>query len=518
MTESLPLDGESLTLDQFLAVVRGGCPVSITAEARSRVAASRRVVERAVHAGRTIYGVTTGFGSLADRTIPAHEARALQLSLVRSHASGTGPALPADVVRGLLLLRLNSLAAGHSGVRLEVVDALVEMLNRQLVPFVPEQGSVGASGDLAPLAHLALALIGEGAFIGAGGEHRPALDVLREAGLPALVLHEKEGVALVNGTSLMATYLALAVEDARALLAASEVVAAVAFDALRGNPIALDDRLGEVRRSAEQRTEARILRALLHDSQLAPAAAESVGQDPYTLRCLPQVFAAVRLAIGFAEAIVTHELNAVTDNPVVFEGDEFVNGGNFHGQSLALALDTLGLGVQYLAGFSERRTARLVHPSLNRGLPPFLAPNAGVSSGYIIPQYLAAALVNENQSLVHPASASSLPTSADQEDYVSMGPWAGAKLRRILVNTQRIVAVEWMVAAQALELRRPAHGGVGSESALHALREIVAPWSTDRSPAAEIEAVAERIADGRLVRRVRADVPFYGRRRRDGGG
>ncbi|MCI4360684.1 MAG: aromatic amino acid ammonia-lyase, partial [Thermoplasmata archaeon] len=341
MTESLPLDGESLSLDQFLAVVRGGCPVSITSEARSRVAASRRVVERAVQAGRTIYGVTTGFGSLADRAIPAHEARALQLSLVRSHASGTGPALPADVVRGLLLLRLNSLACGHSGVRVEVLDALVELLNRQLIPAVPEQGSVGASGDLAPLAHLALALIGEGAFVGTDGTLRPAALVLQEAGLAPLVLHEKEGVALVNGTSLMATYLALAVEDARGLLAAAEVVAAVAFDALRGNPIALDDRLGEVRRSAEQRTEARILRTLLHGSHLAPAGDESVGQDPYTLRCLPQVFASVRLAIGFAEGIVVNELNAVTDNPVVFEGDEFVNGGNFHGQSLALALDTL---------------------------------------------------------------------------------------------------------------------------------------------------------------------------------
>jgi histidine ammonia-lyase len=508
MTESLPLDGESLSLEQFLAVVRGGCPVSLTPEARNRVAASRRVVERAVHAGRTIYGVTTGFGSLSDRPIPASEARALQLSLIRSHSSGTGPALPDDVVRGLLLLRLNSLARGHSGVRTEVVDALIELLNRQLIPFVPEQGSVGASGDLAPLAHLALALIGEGAFVGRDGAVRPAADVLREAGLAPLVLHEKEGVALVNGTSLMATYLALGVEDTRSLLAAAEVAAAMSFDALRGNPMALDDRLGEVRKSAEQRNEARVLRTLLHGSQLAPTRSEAIGQDPYTLRCQPQVFASVRLAIDFAEGIVANEINAVTDNPVVFEGDEFLNGGNFHGQSLALALDTLGLAVQYLAAFSERRIARLVHPALNRGLPPFLAPHAGVSSGYMIPQYLAAALVNENQSLVHPASASSLPTSADQEDFVSMGPWAGAKLRRILANTQKVVAVEWMVSAQALELRRPTPGGAGSEAALRAIREFVAPWSTDRSPAAEIENVARRIADGSLVRRVRTEVPF----------
>ncbi|MCI4353846.1 MAG: aromatic amino acid lyase, partial [Thermoplasmata archaeon] len=298
MTETLPLDGESLTLDQFLAVVRGGCPVSVTSEARQRVAAARRAVERAVQSGRTIYGVTTGFGSLSDRAIPAAEARTLQISLVRSHASGTGPGLPADVVRGLLLLRLNSLARGHSGVRVEVIDLLLEMLNRQLIPFVPEQGSVGASGDLAPLAHLTMALVGEGAFVGRDGTHRPAAEVLREAGLSPLALHEKEGVALLNGTSLMATYLALAVEDTRGLLAAAELAAAMSFDALRGNPIALDDRLGEIRRLPEQRTEAKIFRTLLDGSGLAPAKSEGIGQDPYTLRCLPQVFAAVRLGMG----------------------------------------------------------------------------------------------------------------------------------------------------------------------------------------------------------------------------
>jgi len=306
----------------------------------------------------------------------------------------------------------------------------------------------------------------------------------------------------------MATYLALAVEDARFLLAAGEVAAATSFDALRGNPSALDDRLGELRNSEEHRTEARALRTLLEGSELASPRTQGLGQDPYTLRCLPQVLAAVRQGLGFAERIVSGELNAVSDNPVVFEGDEFVNGGNFHGQSLALALDTLALSTQYLAGYSERRIARLVNPALNRGLPPFLAPTAGLSSGYMIPQYLAAALVNENQSLVHPASAASLPTSADQEDYVSMGPWAGAKLRHILRNAQTIVAIEWIVAAQALELRRPGRGGRGPEAALRAVREFVAPWSVDRSPAAEITAVADRVADGSLVRRVRAEVPF----------
>jgi histidine ammonia-lyase len=508
MTESLPVDGESLTLEQFLAVARGGCAVGIAPEARPKVASSRRAVERAVEKRRMVYGVTTGFGSLSEKVVPPEAALELQVSLIRSHSSGVGSPLPADVVRGMMLLRLNSLAKGHSGVRIEVLETLAEVLNHRLVPWIPHQGSVGASGDLAPLAHLALALLGEGAFVAPEGGRQPAAAALAAAGIPPLVLREKEGVALVNGTSLMGSYLALALEDVRELLAAAEVAGALSFDALKGHPGALDDRLGALKNLPEQRQEAAVLRTLLSESQLAVDRGDSAGQDPYTLRCLPQVLAAVRLAIGFATRIATPELNAVSDNPVVFEGDEFVSGGNFHGQSLALALDTLGLAVQYVAGFSERRISRLVHPALNRGLPPFLAPEAGVSSGFMIPQYVAAALVNENQSLVHPASASSLPTSADQEDYVSMGAWSGAKLRTMIVNARTVVAIEWIVAGQGLELRRPLHGGRGSESALRALREGVGPWGKDRSPAPDIEWVERGLAEGRLVRKVRTDVPF----------
>ena len=509
MTETLPLDGRSLSLDQFLAVVRGHCGVSVTSESRTAVAASRRAVERAVQGGRAVYGVTTGFGALSDRSIPRDQALELQRSLVRSHAAGAGPALPAEVVRGVMLLRLNSLARGHSGVRPEVLDRLVEFLNRGLVPWIPEQGSVGASGDLAPLAHLASALTGEGAFVVRGREAPvPAREVLATEGIEALALAEKEGVALLNGTALMASYLALAVADARELRDAALLAAALAYDALEGNPSSLDDRLGEVRNSPEQRRVARTLRTLLEGSALSRTREAWTGQDPYTLRCLPQVVAAVELGIDFADRIVVPELNAVTDNPLVFEGDEFLSGGNFHGQPLALALDTLAIAVLYLGTFSERRISRLLHPALNRGLPAFLAPEAGVSSGLMISQYLAAALVNENQTLVHPASAASLPTSADQEDFVSMGPWAGAKLRRILANTRRVIAVEWIVAGQALELRRPKAGGLGSEAALRALRARVPPWSHDRSPAPDIERVAAAIEDGSLVREVRAQVPF----------
>jgi histidine ammonia-lyase len=508
VTETLPIDGQSLSLDRFLAIARGGARVEITPKARERVRTSRGAVERAVASRQAVYGITTGFGGLSHHVIPPDRARDLQYSLIRSHASGTGPALPEDVVRGLILLRLNSLAVGHSGVRLEVLERLADLLNHGLVPWIPEQGSVGASGDLAPLAHLALALLGEGAFVARpGGGREPAAEVLARNGIPALAPVEKEGVSLLNGTALMGAYLALGVADARSLLDAAEIAAALSFDALLGQPGSLDDRLGAIRHSADHRAVAAELRALLAGSQLAVTPKEWSGQDPYTLRCLPQVLSATRLAIGFAEGVLEGELNAVTDNPVVFERDEWVNGGNFHGEPLALALDTLGIAVQYLAGFSERRVARLVHPDLNRGLPAFLAPDPGVSSGFMVPQYLAAALVNENETLVHPASTASLSTSADQEDFVSMGPWAGAKLRRILTNTRRVIAIEWMVAGQALELRRPRTGGRGSEAALGALRSRVAPWTKDRSPAPDIDAVAAALEDGRLQREVRAVVP-----------
>ena len=508
MSEPLPIDGRSLTLEQFLEVVRHDRPVVLTADARAALAASRGAVERAVAAGRSVYGVTTGFGALSDRPISPSQARELQRSLVRSHASGTGSPLPREVVRGLTLLRLNSLARGHSGVRVDVAERLAAVLDRGLVPWIPEQGSVGASGDLAPLAHLALALLGEGSFVGRSGVPEPAREVLAREGIAPLELVEKEGVALLNGTALMASYLALSVADARGLLDAALIAAALSYDALEGTPEGLEDRLGDVRNSPDQREVARSLRGLLDGSALAVHRTSWTGQDPYTLRCIPQVLGAARLAIRFAESVVAGELNAVTDNPIVFEPDDFVNGGNFHGQPLALALDTLALGVQYIAGFSERRVARLVDPARSRGLPAFLSPEPGVSSGFMVPQYLAAALVNENATLVHPASATSLPTSADQEDFVSMGPWAGAKLRRVLENTRRVVAVEWMVAGQALELRRPRPGGRGSEAALRALRARVAPWTKDRTPTPDIERVAAAIASGELAREVRSQAPF----------
>jgi histidine ammonia-lyase len=500
VTESLPLDGSSLTFEQFLAVVRGRCAVSLVPSSWEAVRSARGSVERAVQAGRPVYGVTTGFGRLADVTIPADAVDRLQQNLIRSHASGAGSPLPEEVVRGMLLLRINTFARGHSGVRPELLESLIEALNRGVYPYVPEQGSVGASGDLAPLAHLSLALMGEGECIDAEGRRRPAAELLKASGIPAITLRAKEGVALINGTSLMATYLALAVADGRSLLSAAEGAIGLSWDALRASAEPLDDRLGVLRNLPEQRLVAQRLRGRLEGSHLVPSGTAPHPQDPYTLRCAPQVLAAVELALGFAERVAFGELNAVSDNPVVFSGDEFVSGGNFHGQPLALLLDLLAVALQYLAGFSERRVARLLNPSLNAGLPAFLAAEPGVTSGFMIAQYLQASLVGENAILAHPASVTSLPTSADQEDFNSQGATAGAKLRRLLSNTERVVAVEWLVAAQALEFRRPLSGGRGNEEALRALRALVAPLAADRPLAADIERVAAAIHDGSLGR------------------
>ncbi|MHB1435222.1 MAG: histidine ammonia-lyase [Thermoplasmata archaeon] len=507
--DPLRLDGRSLTEADFHSVARHGRRVELAPGARPALERGRAAVERVVAAGTPVYGVTTGFGALSDRSIPPESVRELQRSLVESHASGVGPPLPREVVRGLVLLRANSLVLGLSGVRPEVVERLLEYLNRDLVPWVPETGSVGASGDLAPLAHLARTLLGEGAFVDPSGRPLPAGELLPKAGLPPIPLVAKEGLALINGTALMTSYLAFALDDLERLLRAALVASALVYDALRGSPDPLADRWGELRRSPEERAVAESMRRLLADSQLVTERSEWTGQDPYTLRCIPQVLGSVRHALRFGREILQGELNAVTDNPVLFDDGGFHSGGNFHGQSLALALDTLAIAAQTVAGFSERRVSRLAHPALNRGLPAFLAPDPGLSSGFMIPQTVAAALVNEGSTLVHPASAASLPTSADQEDFVSMGAWAGAKLRRMLVNSRRVVAIEWIMAGQALELRRPALGGSGSEAALEALRRRVAPWVRDRSPADDIAHVADAIADGSLVEEVERRVPFW---------
>jgi histidine ammonia-lyase len=496
--EVLLIGGAPLTRETFVEVARRQRPVALDAEARSRMERSRRVVEEVARSSRPVYGITSGFGALADRWIPPADRRRLQLNLVRSHASAVGSPLPRDLVRAMMLVRAQGLAQGNSGVRPTIVETLLGWLNHDLVPFVPETGSVGASGDLAPLAHLAWGLVGEGPLLAADGRGaEPSAPALSRAGLQPLVLEEKEGISLVNGTSLMTAQLGLLLEDGHQLLRAAEFGAAMSFDALEGNLGPLDGRIQEARGLPAQIEEARHLRALLEGSELARTGEER-GQDPYVLRCLPQVLGAVRQGLQWGEELFRHEVNASSDNPLVF-GEEILGGGNFHGQPIALTLDMLALALSYVGSFSERRIARLVDAKLSRGLPPFLLPEAGVSSGYMIPPYVAAALVAEDRLLVDPASAASLPTSANQEDFNSQGATAGAKARRLLDNLSRIVAVELLLGAQALELRRPRHGGVGSESARAAVRRRAAALVEDRSSSADLERIARELREGSLV-------------------
>lgn len=499
--EPVVLDGAHLRIADVVAVARSGARPELGPHARARVEAARGHVRAAVASGRPIYGVNTGFGRLSDRTVPREELLALQRNLVRSHASGVGPLLPDDLVRATVLVRANGLARGHSGVRVDVVERLLDLLRKGVVPAVPEKGSVGASGDLAPLAHIALTLIGEGEVVAERGQTRPAAAALSQAGLSPLVLEEKEGISLLNGTCLMAAYLTLLVHDGEMLARAAALAAAVSFDALRGNLGALDPRLHTARNLRAQEDAAKVLRSLLEGSSLARPASDYQGQDPYVLRCIPQVFAATWTGLRWGQEVAEGEINASSDNPLVF-GEEFLSGGNFHGQPVALALDTLALALSYLGGFSERRTARLVDSDLSRGLPPFLSPSPGLSSGYMIPPYVAASLVAEDQALVHPASAMSLPTSANQEDYNSMGATAGWKAWRLVENVRRIVAIELLVGCEALEARRPQLGGRGSEAVLSAVRRRVSPLREDRSPAPDVERLTEAIRNEQLVNEV----------------
>lgn len=505
MPDPLELDGAHLRVEEVVEVARGRRPVAINAETRARIERARAFVVKAVAEARPIYGVTTGFGKLSDRIVPKEELPELQRNLVRSHASGVGPLLPRELVRAAMLVRANGLARGHSGVRAELVDQLLGFLNKDLSPAVPSQGSVGASGDLAPLAHIALGLIGEGDVVEPDGALRPASEAIAKAGIRPLQLAEKEGISLVNGTCLMASYLSFLVHDGESVARAATLASALAFDALKGNLGTFDARLQEARNLPAQAEVASTMRNLLQGSSLVRSPGEYQGQDPYVLRCIPQVLATVWGALRTARGVAEGEVNASSDNPLVFDG-EFLSGGNFHGQPIAFALDALTLGLSYLASFSERRTARLVDADLNRGLTPFLSSSPGLMSGYMIPPYVAASLVAENQVLVHPASAFSLPTSANQEDFNSMGATAGAKGWRLLENVRRVVAIELVVAAQALEQRRPGTGGVGTEATWRALRRRVPSLTSDRSPAPDLEKIAEALRDGSLVREVEGEL------------
>ncbi|HEX7737690.1 MAG TPA: histidine ammonia-lyase, partial [Ktedonobacteraceae bacterium] len=456
--------GQELSSAEVLAVARHYAPVSLDPSSLARINAARRVIDRMADEGQKVYGVTTGFGHLSRVRIPHEQLPDLQHNLLRSHAAGVGEPLSEDVARAMTLLLAASLARGNSGVRVEVISLLLAMLNAHFYPVVPSRGSVGASGDLAPLAHLALILIGEGEVI-YRGEHLPGHKALAQAGLTSLHLQAKEGLALINGTHLMEASAILALADAQALLRAAEVACAMSIEALMGSHIPLDPRIHERRGQLGQKATAARLLELVRESEINLSHQNCARvQDPYTMRCAPQVLGAVRDSLEYCAGVFERELGAVTDNPLIFPEDgEVLSGGNFHGQPLALALDTMALAITQLASFSERRIYNLMGPHDwdENGAPLFLTPNPGLNSGFMIAQYVAAALTNEIKVLAHPASIDSIPTSAGMEDFNSMGATSAHKMLRILEQATQIVAIEFMCAAQMLDFRLPLKPGIG---------------------------------------------------------
>jgi histidine ammonia-lyase len=500
--------GGPLGLEALEAVARRGREVSFPPEARAGVMRSRAAVDAIAEGGEgapRVYGVNTGFGALSETRISPADVRKLQQNLVRSHATGVGPDLPVDQVRGMMLLRAQVLALGCSGVRPEVIEVLVAMLNGGVHPRVPAQGSVGASGDLAPLAHLALVMIGEGeaqvgdgAFI-AGGE------AMRAAGIAPVVLEAKEGLSLINGTQYMAALGALALLDAERLCVAADVAGAMSLEALKGSSRPFDQRLHAARPHPGQALVARNLRALLAESEIMESHRDCGRvQDAYSLRCMPQVHGATRDALAWVRQVIARELDSVTDNPSVFlrddGGADIVSGGNFHGQPLALALDLAAIAVAELANISERRVEQLVNPSLSTGLTPFLAPGSGLHSGFMIAQVASASLVSENKVLCHPASIDSIPSSAGREDHVSMGSISARKLGQVVANVRNALAIEILTAAAGLDQRSPLTPSRGVAAAHRAVRALVPPLNEDRPLYRDIARLAELIAAGGLWR------------------
>ncbi len=515
------LTGADLSIADVEAVARGSAAVSLDDQARARMQEARDVIEALVAEGAVVYGVTTGFGDLASTFIEPSQASHLQENLLMSHAAGVGPAFPREIVRAMLLLRANTLALGHSGCRPLVVDRLLAFLAAGIHPVVPEQGSLGASGDLAPLAHLALPLIGRGQ-VEYRGQVVPALLAMRESGLEPLTLEAKEGLALLNGTQMMGAVGALLLADADRLVRTASVAAAMSVEALLGTDVAFAAAYQLARPHPGQVQVATELRHLLRDSGLQQGHHGSAHkvQDPYSLRCVPQVHGAVRDALDHLRRVLDIELNSATDNPLVFPGGgvadadtvatgggRVISGGNFHGEPIALALDFGKLALAELGSISERRTALLVDHRLNGGLPPFLARSSGVESGMMIYQYTAAALASEHKVLAHPASADSIPTSANQEDHVSMGSIAARHARAVLTGVEWIVAIELVVAAQALDLRLAlqasdgevaARPGVGVAEALERIRARIPHLDRDREPGPDLAAATAMVHDGAL--------------------
>lgn len=460
-----------LSLEEMIRVTRHNEPIALSVETKERILASRKQLEKAAAGDFPVYGVNTGFGKFSEVKIEKAQLMDLQRNLILSHACGVGRPMAPDETRGVMLLRVNALARGYSGIRLETVETLVAMLNRGVHPVIPEKGSLGASGDLAPLAHMVLTMIGEGRAT-YRGKTMPSIQAMEEAGIPVLALREKEGLALINGTQALTSIGAHALVDALDLFRKANLTAALTLEALRGVRTAFDLRLHQVRGHQGQTEVAKTILEHLEGSSLVTVQNEVRVQDAYSLRCIPQVHGAVQDILAYAREKVTIEMNAVTDNPIVLSEEEIYSGGNFHGEPMALVFDFLGIAVSEMANISERRIERLVNYQLN-DLPAFLAPCGGLNSGFMIPQYTAAALASENKVLAHPASVDTITSSANQEDHVSMGNGAARKLREIVENTRRVVSIEAFTAAQALDFREGKVLGKGTDPLYRSIRRQV---------------------------------------------
>ena len=498
--------GAPLTLADVMRVANDGAPVALSYDAHARIVKSRDYIEKIVAEGRTVYGVTTGFGKLANVRIAPKDVQQLQRNLVRSHAMGVGEPLSQEVVRGMLLLRAQSLALGFSGIRVEVIELLLGMLNHGIHPIIPSQGSVGASGDLAPLAHMALALIGEGK-VEFGDAVLPAAGALAEVGLKPVTLEAKEGLALINGTQAMTSIGALTIFDALELATAADIAATMSLEALKGSRAPFDSRVTSVRPHPGAAEAASNVLKISADSPIHASHADCDKiQDAYSLRCIPQVHGASRDALRHAADVLTREINAVTDNPLVFaDSDTVISAGNFHGQPIALVMDYAKIAIAELANIAERRIEHMMDPAVS-GLPAFLAHQGGLHSGLMISQYTAASLVSENKVLAHPASVDSIPTSANQEDHVSMGTTSARQCAMILENARWVIAIEVLSATQALEFHKPLEAGPGVGAAIKLVRSVVPPLDADRIMTGDLAAVRDLIVSRSLRDAVEATV------------
>ncbi|NMB28116.1 MAG: histidine ammonia-lyase [Tissierellia bacterium] len=500
------IDGNSLTLDQFIDVARFNAKVGLTLQAIDKVNKSRDLVDKFVNENKVVYGITTGFGKFSDVVITNGETKQLQKNLIISHACGVGNILDEEIVRGIMLLRANALSKGYSGARLLTINTLIEMLNKGVHPIIPEKGSLGASGDLAPLAHMVLVMIGEGEAI-YNGERMNGKKAMDRANIPTIELTSKEGLALINGTQVMTSIGALTVYDSINLSKTADIAAALTVEALNGITDAYDEKVHKVRQQIGQINSSKNLLSILKNSKMTTRQGEMRVQDAYSLRCTPQIHGASKDCFNYVKEKVEIEMNAATDNPLIFvDEEEVISGGNFHGQPMALSFDFLGIGLSELANLSERRLERLVNPGLSNGLPAFLVEKGGVNSGFMIVQYVAAALVSENKILAHPASVDSIPSSANQEDHVSMGTIAARKAREILGNVRKVLAMEILGACQGIDLRGNKGLGIGTKEAYKIIREQLPTVREDRIMYLDINKCEDIIKSNIIVEKVEEKV------------